>query len=91
VRPEKRGEARRKVWHYVVQLWGSQMFGAEFSKLQLFVGLTAASAVMVSLWMAFVVLHRRKLERAAVILAAICAVVTAYLYVTMWGFTIAPL
>ena len=67
------------------------MLGAELSKLQLFVGLTAASAVMVSLWMAFVVLHRRKLERAAVVLAAICAIVTAYLYVAMWGFTIAPL
>ena len=70
------------------RLWGSPMFSAASEKVQLFVGLTAASAVMVALWMAFVVLHRRKLERAAVILAAICAIATAYLYVTMWGFTI---
>jgi hypothetical protein len=34
------------------------------------------------------VLHRHRLERAAVILAAIAAIATAYLYVTMWGFTI---
>lgn len=67
------------------------MFEAVPDRVQLFVGLTAASAVMVALWMAFVVLHRRKLERAAVILAALCAIVTAYLYVTVWGFTIAPL
>jgi hypothetical protein len=61
------------------------------SKLQLFVELTGASAVLVALWMAFVVLHRRRLERAAVILAAISAIVTAYLYVAMWGFTISHL
>ena len=54
----------------------------------MFVGLTAGSAVWVALWMALVVLHRRRLERAAVILAALTAIATAYLYVTMWGFTI---
>jgi hypothetical protein len=64
------------------------MFSLVFSKLQLFVSLTASSAVLVALWMALVVLHRRRLERAAVILAAISAIATAYLYVTMWGFTI---
>jgi hypothetical protein len=64
------------------------MFSLDFSKLQLFVGLTAGSAVLVALWMALVVLHRHRLERAAVILAAIAAIATAYLYVTMWGFTI---
>ncbi len=69
-------------------MWGSQMFSLAVSKLQLFVGLTAGSAVLVALWMALVVLHRRRLERAAVILAALFAIATAYLYVTMWGFTI---
>jgi hypothetical protein len=64
------------------------MFSLGFSKLQLFVGLTAGSAVWVALWMALVVLHRRRLERAAVILAALTAIATAYLYVIMWGFTI---
>jgi hypothetical protein len=64
------------------------MFSLDFSKLQLFVGLTAGSAVWVALWMALVVLHRRRLERAAVILAALTAIATVYLYVTMWGFTI---
>lgn len=64
------------------------MVSLGFSKLQLFVGLTASCAVLLALWMALVVLHRRKLERAAVILAAISALATAYLYVTMWGFTI---
>ena len=64
------------------------MFSVDFSKLQLFVGLTAGSAVLVALWMALVVLHRRRLERAAVILAALTAIATAYLYVNLWGFTI---
>jgi shikimate kinase len=67
------------------------MFSLGFSKLQLFVGLTASCAVLLALWMALVVLHRRRLERAAVILAAISAIATAYLYVTLWGFTVAPL
>lgn len=62
-----------------------------FNKLQWFVGLTGASAILVALWMAFVVLHRRRLERAAVILAALSAIATAYLYVILWGFTISPL
>jgi hypothetical protein len=39
------------------------MFSLDFSKLQLFVGLTAGSAVLVALWMALVVLHRHRLER----------------------------
>jgi hypothetical protein len=64
------------------------MFSMGFSKLQLFVGLTASCSVLLAFWMALVVLHRRRLERAAVILAAIFATATAYLYVTMWGFTI---
>lgn len=62
--------------------------GADVSRLQLFVGLTAACAVLLALWMAFVVLHRRRLERATVILAAVSALFTAYLYVTLWGFSI---
>ncbi len=64
------------------------MLGADVSRLQLFVGFTAACAVLLALWMAFVVLHRRRLERAAVILAAVSAILTAYLYVSLWGFTI---
>lgn len=64
------------------------MLGADVGTLQLFVGLTAACAVLLALWMAFVVLHRRRLERAAVILAAISAILTAYLYVSLWGFTL---
>ncbi|MGE5207390.1 MAG: hypothetical protein ACM3PW_17400 [Chlamydiota bacterium] len=64
------------------------MLNAGFSRLQLFVGFTGACAVLLALWMAFVVLHRRRLERAAVILAAVSAILTAYLYVTLWGFTI---
>ncbi len=64
------------------------MFSVDFSKLQLFVGLTAGSAVLVALWMALVVLHRRRLERPAVVLAPLTAIATAYLYVNMWGFTI---
>lgn len=70
-------------------LWGSEMF--DFSKLQWFVGLIGASAILVALWMAFVVLHRRRLERAAVILAALSAIATAYLYVALWGFSISRL
>lgn len=54
----------------------------------MFVGLTGACAVLLALWMAFVVLHRRRLERAAVILAALSAILTAYLYVSLWGFTL---
>lgn len=64
------------------------MLHAGFSRLQLFVGLTGACAVLLALWMAFVVLHRRRLERAAVILAALSAILTAYLYVSLWGFTL---
>ncbi len=64
------------------------MFSAGFSRLQLFVTLTGASAILVALWMAFVVLHRRWLERTAVILAAVAAILTAYLYVSLWGFTL---
>jgi hypothetical protein len=64
------------------------MLGAEFSRLQLFVGLTAACAVLLALWMAFVVLHRRRLERVTVLLAAVAAILTAYLYVSLWGLTI---
>jgi shikimate kinase len=80
------------LWHDVGHiLWGSQMVSLSFSKLQWFVGLTGSCAVLLALWMALVVLHRRRLERVAVILAAISAIATAYLYVTMWGFTIAPL
>ncbi len=67
------------------------MFGTSFSKLQLFVGLTGVSAILVALWMAFVILRRRRMERAAVILAAISAFLAAYLYVALWGFTISPL
>jgi shikimate kinase len=67
------------------------MFSLGFSKLQWFVGLTGSCAVLLALWMALVVLHRRRLERVAVILAAISAIATAYLYVQMWGFTIASL
>ena len=69
----------------------TSMLGTGFSKLQLFVGLTGACAILLALWMAFVVLHRRRMERAAVILAAISAMLAAYLYVTLWGFTISPL
>ena len=72
-------------------MWGSQMLASSLSKLQLFVGLTGISSILVALWMAFVVLHRHRLERAAVILAAISGIVTACLYVALWGFTIVPL
>lgn len=71
--------------------WGPQMFGLAVGELQWFVGLTGASAILVALWMAFVVLRRRRLERAAVILAAMAATATAYLYVTMWGFSISTI
>jgi hypothetical protein len=64
------------------------MLGAGFSRLQLFVAFIGASAVLVALWMAFVVLHRNRLERATVILALVSAILTAYLYVSLWGFTI---
>ena len=64
------------------------MLGAGFSRLELFVALTGASATLVALWMAFVVLHRHRLERVAVILAAVAAILTAYLYVSLWGLTI---
>jgi putative flippase GtrA len=62
-----------------------------FSTLQLFVGLIGFSAVLVAFWMTSVILHRHSLERAAVILAAISGLVTAYLYVSMWGFTVTAL
>ena len=65
--------------------------GLRLSTLQWFVGLMGISAVFVAFWMTFVILHRRSLERAAVILAAISAVAMACLYVSMWGFTISPL
>ena len=63
------------------------MLSSEFSTLQLFVGLIGISAILVAFWMMFVILHRYKLERATVILAAICGMITAYLYVSLWGFT----
>ena len=58
------------------------------SRLQVYVALMGASAVLVALWMAFTVLRQRRLERAAVILALISALASAYLYVELWGFTI---
>jgi uncharacterized MnhB-related membrane protein len=61
-----------------------------FSTLQQFVLLMGISATLVAFWMTFVILHRRLLERAAVILAAISGALTAYLYVAMWGVKLLP-
>jgi hypothetical protein len=63
------------------------MLTSGFSTLQVFVGLISISAILVAFWMTFVILHRYRLERATVILAAICGMITAYLYVSMWGFS----
>ena len=85
-------EGEAKLCHYGAhRTWGKQMFGSELSKLQWFVGLMGSSAVLVAFWIAFAVLHRRRLEKAAVLLAAIAGILTAVLYVSMWGFTISPL
>lgn len=58
------------------------------NKLQIYIAFMGASAVLLALWMAFTVLRQRRLERAAVILALISALASAYLYVELWGFTI---
>ena len=64
---------------------GLQMSVFGFSTLQLFVILMGISSTLVAFWIASVVLHRRLLERAAVILAAISGVLTACLYLSIWG------
>lgn len=61
------------------------MSGFGFSTLQLFVILMGISSTLVAFWIASVVLHRRLLERAAVILAAISGALTACLYLSIWG------
>ncbi|HSB75534.1 MAG TPA: hypothetical protein VLC12_07790 [Terriglobales bacterium] len=47
-----------------------------------------ASAILAALWLAFTVLRQRRLERAAVILALICAVASVCLYLALWGLTV---
>ena len=66
----------------------SKVLGSVVGKEQAFVVLMGASAVLLALWMASTVLRQRKLERAAVILALIAALASAYFYIALWGFTI---
>lgn len=54
--------------------------------LQEFVGLMGVSATLVAFWMTAVVLHRRLLQRASVVLTAISGLLMAYFYVALWGF-----
>lgn len=61
------------------------------STLQLFVVLIGISSTLVAFWITSVVLHRRILERAAVILAAISGVLTVYLYIEVFGVKIGRL
>jgi hypothetical protein len=61
------------------------------STLQLFVVLMGISSTLVAFWITSVVLHRRLLERAAVILAAISGVLTVFLYIEIFGVKIGPL
>ncbi len=72
----------------VVNLRTIIMLGLIVAKLEAYVTLMGASAVLVALWLAFTVLRQRRLERAAVILALICAVASVCLYLALWGLTV---
>lgn len=58
----------------------------DLSTLDLFVLLIAFSALLVNVWLASAVLERRRLKRLSAILAAISAIIMAWLYVSLWGF-----
>ncbi len=58
----------------------------DLSTLNLFVLLIAFSAILVNVWLACAVLERHRLMRLSAILAAISAIITAWLYVSLWGF-----
>ena len=57
----------------------------DLSTLQVFVVLLAFSAILVNVWLASAVLERYRLKRVTAILAAISAVIMAWLYVSIWG------
>jgi hypothetical protein len=56
------------------------------STLEVFVVLIAFSALFVNVWLASAVLERHRLKRTTAILAAISGIITAWLYVSIWGF-----
>ncbi|HTM90178.1 MAG TPA: hypothetical protein VL155_18380 [Terriglobales bacterium] len=58
----------------------------DLSTLEVFVVLLAFSAILVNVWLASAVLERYRLKRATAILAAISAIIMAWLYVSIWGF-----
>ncbi len=58
----------------------------DLSTLNLFVLLIAFSSLLVNVWLASAVLERHRLKRLSAILAAISAIITAWLYVSLWGF-----
>lgn len=58
----------------------------DLSTLNLFVLLIAFSAILVNVWLASAVLERHRLKRVSAILAAISAIIMAWLYVSLWGF-----
>jgi hypothetical protein len=57
-----------------------------FSTLEMFVVLIAFAAILVNVWLASAVLERHRLKRISAILAAISAIIMAWLYVSIWGF-----
>jgi hypothetical protein len=56
------------------------------STLEMFVVLIAFSAILVNVWLASAVLEQHRLKRISAILAAISAIIMAWLYVSIWGF-----
>lgn len=64
------------------------MLASVVGKLQVYLAFMGASAILAALWLAFTVLRQRRLERAAVILALICAVASVCLYLALWGLTV---
>ncbi len=60
----------------------------DLSTLQVFVVLLAFSAILVNVWLASAVLERYSLKRVTAILAAISGIIMAWLYVSIWGFTL---
>jgi hypothetical protein len=63
------------------------MFSLNVTPLDVFVGLMAVSATLVLLWTVSAIFERYTLIRISTVLAAIFGLLTAVLYVSLWGFT----
>jgi hypothetical protein len=64
------------------------MFSLNLTPLDVFVGPMAVSASFVLLWTVSTIFDRYTLIRISTVLAAIFGLLTAVLYVSLWGFTL---